>query len=180
MHYTLSAYGYHIEFKLGSQNSNADLLSCLPLPEEPAEVRLPGETILLMENLQALPVTSAHGLTETPPSPRCGTMSYKGGSTQTRSTCSPTRDTRMNSAWNWVRLWGRRVVVPPQGGAKVLELVHEGHPRASRMKDLARCHGKFNPPQIYPPRIKYSSAKYPYPSVEYPLKYVFQCRLQCM
>ncbi len=33
--------------------------SRLPLPEEPAEVPLPGETILLMENLQALPVTSA-------------------------------------------------------------------------------------------------------------------------
>ncbi len=56
---TLSAYDYHIEFKPGSLNLNADVLSRLPLPEEPVEVSLPGETILLMNNLQALPVTSA-------------------------------------------------------------------------------------------------------------------------
>ena len=35
-------------------------------------------------------------------------------------------------------LWGRRVIVPPQGQAKALEMVHEGHPGASRMKSLAR------------------------------------------
>ncbi len=56
---TLSAYDYHIEFKPGLLNSNADILSRLPLPEEPAEVPLPGESILLMKNFQALPVTAA-------------------------------------------------------------------------------------------------------------------------
>lgn len=52
----LSAYGYKVEYKPGAQNSNADVLSRLPLPESMKSVPLPGETILLMENLQASPV----------------------------------------------------------------------------------------------------------------------------
>ena len=45
-----------MEYKPGAQNSNADTLSRLPLPESMKSVPLPGETILLMENLQASPV----------------------------------------------------------------------------------------------------------------------------
>ena len=55
---TLSAYSYHIEFKPGSQHSNADGLSRLPLPDVPKQVPLSGEVVLLMESLQVLPVTS--------------------------------------------------------------------------------------------------------------------------
>ena len=54
---TLSAYDYRVEFKPGSQNSNADALSRLPLPETITNVPTPGETILLLENLQTTPVT---------------------------------------------------------------------------------------------------------------------------
>ena len=54
---TLSAYDYRVEFKPGSQNSNADALSRLPLPETIANVPTPGEMILLLENLQTTPVT---------------------------------------------------------------------------------------------------------------------------
>ena len=52
----LSAYDYKVEYKPGAQNSNADALSRLPLPESMKSVPLPGETILVMENLQASPV----------------------------------------------------------------------------------------------------------------------------
>ncbi len=38
----------------------------------------------------------------------------------------------------WMR--GSRMVIPPQGQAKVLELLHETHPGASRMKILARSY----------------------------------------
>ena len=57
---TLSAYDYHIKYKAGSENANADLLSRLPLPETPMQVPEVGETILLMEALQSSVVTAAH------------------------------------------------------------------------------------------------------------------------
>ena len=55
---TLSAYDYDIVFKPGSQHANADILSRLPLPDHPTSVPLPQETVLLMEVLQASPVTA--------------------------------------------------------------------------------------------------------------------------
>ena len=54
----LGAYNYGIVYKSGAQHANVDMLSCLPLPDSPAEVPVPGETILLMDMLHSLPVTS--------------------------------------------------------------------------------------------------------------------------
>ena len=53
---TLGAYNYQIQYKPGKDNSNADMLSRLPLPESPSSVPLPGETVFLMETLQTSPV----------------------------------------------------------------------------------------------------------------------------
>ena len=55
---TLSANDYDIVFKPGTQHANADVLSRLPLPDQPSSVPLPQETILLMEALQMSPVTA--------------------------------------------------------------------------------------------------------------------------
>ena len=55
---TLGACNYHIEYKAGSDHSNADMLSRLPLPNSPADVPIPGEIILLMDMLHSLPVTA--------------------------------------------------------------------------------------------------------------------------
>ena len=54
----LGVYDYHICYKPGRTNSDADMLSRLPLPESPPDVPLPGETILLMEQLQSSPITA--------------------------------------------------------------------------------------------------------------------------
>ena len=53
----LSAYQYKIVYKCGKDNVNADMRSCLPLPECPADVPTPGETVLLMETFQSSPVS---------------------------------------------------------------------------------------------------------------------------
>ncbi len=52
----LSAYDYKVEYKPGKEHANAYVLSRLPLPETVKSVPYPGETVLLMENLQAPPV----------------------------------------------------------------------------------------------------------------------------
>ena len=54
---TLSAYSYSIEYKAGRSNGNADALSRLPLPDIPAEIPMPADTILL-EHLNNTPVTA--------------------------------------------------------------------------------------------------------------------------
>ena len=45
-----------IRYKPGKDNSNADVLSRLPLPESPSSVPLPGETVFLMDILLTSPV----------------------------------------------------------------------------------------------------------------------------
>ena len=51
---TLNAYNYDIIYKPGKDICNANMLSRFPLPEFPATVPLPGETIFLMDTLKAL------------------------------------------------------------------------------------------------------------------------------
>ena len=55
---SLSAYEYTIAYKSGDQHANADSLSRLPLPEQPAQIEQPADIVLLLETLQASPVTA--------------------------------------------------------------------------------------------------------------------------
>ena len=48
---TLSAYNYTIAYKPGAAHANADGLSRLPLPDQPSEIPLPGEAVMLFETL---------------------------------------------------------------------------------------------------------------------------------
>ena len=54
----LAAYTYNIQYKEGSQNTNADafMISRLPLPDTPTSIPVLGEAILLMELLENTPV----------------------------------------------------------------------------------------------------------------------------
>ena len=53
---TLSSYRYSDVFHCGRDNSNADALSRLPLPDSPLSVRVPGEILIIMEHLTKTPV----------------------------------------------------------------------------------------------------------------------------
>ena len=67
---TLSAYNYRICYKPGSQNSNADVLSRLPLPNTPSSaVPIPVKTVFLMDILQSSPidVSQIHNTTSKDP-----------------------------------------------------------------------------------------------------------------
>ena len=52
----LAAYDYELVYREGSKDGNVDGLSRLPLSDTVVEVPVPGETILLMDRLEALPV----------------------------------------------------------------------------------------------------------------------------
>ena len=52
----LAAYNYELVYREGSKHGNTDGLSRLPLSDTVVEVPVPGETIFLMDLLEALPV----------------------------------------------------------------------------------------------------------------------------
>ena len=55
---TLSSYDYEIQCRQGSQQANADGCSKLPLPVSFQEIPIPGETTLVMEHLDAMPLSA--------------------------------------------------------------------------------------------------------------------------
>ena len=139
---TLGAYSYQIQYKPGKDNSNADVLSRLPLPESPSSVPLPGETVFLLDTLQTSPVDATQIRTWTNSDPllaRVRDMVLKGWSNTSEEDLKPYQH-RQNelSVHAGCILPGNRVVIPSAGYQKVLELLHQGHPGITRMKALAR------------------------------------------
>ncbi len=138
----LGAYSYIIKYKPGKENVTADALSRLPIPETPVEVPLPGETIMLVENLQSTPINTKQITSWTDRDPtlaRVRTFITKGWSEHNDSSFSPYQQRRDElSVYEGCILWGSRVVIPPAGRRKTLQLLHEGHPGISRMKSKAR------------------------------------------
>ena len=54
----MAAYTYHLGYRAGSQNGNADALIRLPLQVKEPEEEAPGEVVLVMEQLDESPVTA--------------------------------------------------------------------------------------------------------------------------
>ena len=139
----LSAYQYKIVYKCGKDNANAVMLSRLPLPECPADVPTPGETMLLMETLQSSPVSVEEIRTWTKEDPVLSKVKgllingWKGddGSQDLRP-CRQ-RQEELSLQDNCI-LWGCRVIIPKPGQRFILEELHSGHQGISKMKSLAR------------------------------------------
>ena len=135
----LNAYDYTISYKPGDQNGNADSLSRLPLPEHTPQ---PADIILLMETLQASPVTAHHIRWWTDKDPllsRVRTLvlqGWKNGEEEEIKAFNK-RSSEL-SVQDGCVLWGNRVVVPKKGRDRVLQQLHDGHPGVSRMKGIAR------------------------------------------
>ena len=140
----LGGYDYTIAYKPGVQHANADLFSRLPLPDIPTKVPVPPERILLMETHSSIPVTA--------------TQISQWTSQDT--TLSKVKNFVLNG-WNHVTedipnsywqcrnelllfdgciLQGNRVIIPPEGRIRIMDLLHEGHPGTTRMKTLARSY----------------------------------------
>ena len=55
---TLATYQYKIVYKKGSEISNADGLSCLPLPAAPQNTPVPSKHVLLLKHLSSGHITA--------------------------------------------------------------------------------------------------------------------------
>ena len=139
---TLGAYNCTIQYKPGQEYSNADMLSRLPLPDKPAEVPIPGETILVLDMLNSLPVTAEHIKQWTNNDPvlsKVRTMLQQGWQNSSEADLIPYQRRKNElSVHDGCVMWGCGVIVPPPGHDKIIQELHEGHPGIMRMKALAR------------------------------------------
>ena len=91
------------------------MLSRLPLPDSPTEVPVSGETILLMDMLHSLPVTSHQIKTRTDRDPvfaRVHTMVLKGWKDTTDANLKPFQHRKNElSVQDGCILWGHRVII---------------------------------------------------------------------
>ena len=141
---TLAAYEYKIEYKAGKTNENADALSCLPLPEMPAATSTPkpGDIIFLMEHLEqtSLQLSQIREWTRRDPVLSkvhqfiLGNWPRTCPNEELRPYFNHRTELRVEDG---CLLWGDRVILPPQGRAKAIAVLHEAHPGISRTKALA-------------------------------------------
>ena len=139
---SLSAYEYTIAYKSGDQHANADSLSRLPLPEQPAQIEQPADIVLLLETLQASPMTANNIRRWTDKDPqlsRIRNLVQHGWKDGEEDMMKPfNRRSEELSVQDGCVLWECRVVVPIAGQVQVLKQLHDGHPGVSRMKSIAR------------------------------------------
>ena len=119
----------------GKENSNADALSRLPAPlsqKEPPEL---AKVMHLMEYLDSSPVSSAQIWTWTDQDTLLSKV--KGWILSGWPDPTPSEEEELKpfsrrryelSVEDGCVLWGSRVVVPPKGKARVLQMLHEAHP----------------------------------------------------
>ena len=139
---TLSAYNYDIKYKPGKDISNADMLSRLPLPEFPATVPLPGETIFLMDTLESTPVNATRIKNWTNNDAvlaKVRDMVREGWTNTDEEQLQPYQRRRDElSVHAGCVMLGNRVVIPVAGRKQIIEQLHQSHPGITRMKGLVR------------------------------------------
>ena len=143
---TLMVYQYTIVHQPGDRLANADGLSRLPTPTATPDPPKPYETVLLMERLNSLLVTSAQIKAWTDRDPclakvRRQVLRGWPERAEEEEELKPYTSRRGElSVEDGCILWGTRVVVPPQLRSRVMDELHEGHPGMGRMKSFARSY----------------------------------------
>jgi hypothetical protein len=140
-------FEYTLKFRNTSANANADALSRLPLPEEPACEHTPPELVLLAEHMADSPAVTASQVrswtrkdAELAPVVQFLQQGWPS-SIQNNPALDPYFSKKDElSLYEGCVLWGTRVVVPKPGRAAVLAELHEGHPGMVQMKGLGRMY----------------------------------------
>ena len=138
----LSSHDYKIEFRPGQQHGNADVLSRLPLPASVEETSPPGEVVLLMETLHNTPVDSKMIRRWTDLDPvlsKVQRLAQSGWKHTSEENLKPYQNRSSElSVQDSCVLWGDRVIIPKAGRDRTLQVLHNGHPGITKMKQLAR------------------------------------------
>ena len=140
---TLSSYEYELKYRKGVDQGNCDALSRLPLPDCPKSVPVPGDVLMLSEQLSSSPITAQEIKTMTSKDPVLSKVLqfvlYGWPISAVSEELRPYYRRREElSHFEGCVLWGHRVVVPPQAQETILKILHEGHLGSTRMKQLAR------------------------------------------
>ena len=132
---TLGAYSYSITFRKGSDNSNADALSKLPIPTTRNEPPKPTNVIHLMN---ASPVTSSRIRTWTDQDPTLSKVKtwiltgWPNTPPEDKEICPYyNRRSELSTEEGCSILWGARVVVPAKEKDRVISMLHQAHPGIS-------------------------------------------------
>ena len=115
----LSSYEYSLSFQSTTAHANADALSRLPLPEEPAKSMIEPELVLLAEHLDDSPVTAADIRVWTKKDKKLSKVlqnMQRGWPSDGDPSLEPFSSRRLKlSSYDGCILWETRIVVPPQG-----------------------------------------------------------------
>lgn len=140
----LAAYDYDIEYRKGSDISNADAFSRLPLSTPDSHDTALSDVLLL----ETAPVTQlnskliASSTKKDPILSRVSLWILNGWPPKNSDPNFKPYFTRKNelSVHRDCILWGSRVIIPPDLQGEVLTLLHNAHPGIVRMKGLARSY----------------------------------------
>ena len=131
-----------MEYQSGGQHSNVDVLSRLPLPETINEVPEAGETNLLIENIHLSPVTARQirqWMDRDSVLSNVQRLVEFGWETTSDVSLKPFQQRKEElSVRDRSVLWEDRAIVPQAGHSLLLEVLHDGHPGVTKMKQLAR------------------------------------------
>ena len=136
-------YQYTLKFRPTAQHANADALSRLPLPEMPENVPVPGEFVLLIDQLADAPISATQLKSLTAKDPLLAKVlqfiRYGWPNSVNDADLKP----YFVKTWELTELdgciiWCSRVLIPPQARDHILAELHGGHPGGARMKSLAR------------------------------------------
>ncbi|UYV76203.1 K02A2.6-like [Cordylochernes scorpioides] len=144
----LSAYQYKIEYIKGTSNTEADVLSRLPMftpePDSKEPDSEPVEMVLLMDALDSSPVTSDDIRKSLPGDPvlrQALNYTLQGWSEETPKEIElmPYWSRRCElGACEGLLFWGNRVIIPTNLRAKMLDELHNSHQGIVGLKSVAR------------------------------------------
>ena len=143
---TLAAYEYSLKHKTSEKHANADALSRLPVKCSYSEVPIPAEVVLLMEQIDNMPVTADMIKAWTRRDPVLArvlqfVVSGWPVAMEVEEQLKPHWSKRLElTVQDGCIIWGNRVIIPPAGRDLVLGELHQAHPGSTRMKQLARAY----------------------------------------